>query len=40
MAILFDRDGGIRETRWWPTKTAAEAWLCKMLPIGAVILRR
>jgi hypothetical protein len=40
MTILFDPDGGVRETRWWPTKTAAEAWLGMRLPVGAVIWRR
>ena len=40
MTILFDPDGGVRETRWWLTETAANAWLAMRLPVGARILRR
>lgn len=40
MTILLNQDGSVRETRWWPTKTAANAWFCMRLPMGAVISHR
>jgi hypothetical protein len=40
MTMLLNKDGSVRETRWWPTKTAANAWLCMRLHVGAVIWQR
>ena len=37
MTALLCRDGSVHDIRFWPTKTAANAWLCIRLHKLAVI---
>jgi hypothetical protein len=40
MTYMVRRDGSIHDPLFWPTKTAANAWLCAKLHKRAIILQK